>query len=238
MFFDLETTAEEKSLRNLKKKDPPKAAAFQYNYDMAVSRNRVPWIDKTVDEMYVDQAALLPEYGKIICMSWGFLEIQEGQEIKCKIGSFIGDEKELLQKAQKLFVTLGEKNHIPCGQNIKNFDLPYLSKRMVINELEVPSILCTAGKKPWEILAEDTKEAWSFGNRSNQSNLVETCAALKIPTPKDDIWGGEVFNVFWKDKDIDRIATYCEKDVLAVMNIMLKLSGNPIIKKKINKPHY
>jgi len=238
VFFDLETTSQYETYEELEKNTPASAAAFKYNYDMKIDRQVPGWAGLSLEEAYINKAPLLPEYGKIICFSWGKLKMKTKDDYDLETVSIIGNEEHILKQSKKLLKVMAKKDLTLCGQNIKDFDMPYLAKRMMIHGLVVPNLLWTADKKPWEIDVMDTKDVWSFGSYRNQSNLVETCAALGIPSPKDDIWGADVYRVFYKDQDIDRIARYCEHDVQAVANIMLRFSGNEIIDEEIEIANY
>jgi uncharacterized protein YprB with RNaseH-like and TPR domain len=110
-----------------------------------------------------------------------------------------------------------------CGHNVKEFDFPFIARRMLIHGIKIPDKLNLMGKKPWEVLHLDTLELWKFGDYKHFTSLKLLTKVLGVPSPKDDIDGSEVAKVFYKDKDIDRIATYCEKDVIAVAQIILKL---------------
>jgi uncharacterized protein YprB with RNaseH-like and TPR domain len=110
-----------------------------------------------------------------------------------------------------------------CGHNVKEFDFPFIARRMLIHGIKIPDKLNLMGKKPWEVPHLDTLELWKFGDYKHFTSLKLLTKVLGVPSPKDDIDGSEVAKVFYKDKDIDRIATYCEKDVIAVAQIILKL---------------
>jgi hypothetical protein len=117
-----------------------------------------------------------------------------------------------------------------CAHNGKEFDFPYIARRMLINGIKLPTILDVAGKKPWEVMFLDTLELWKFGDYKNYTSLNLLTHIFNIPTPKDDIDGSMVADVYWKDKDLQRIVTYCEKDVLAVVQLLLKYKGEELIK--------
>jgi DNA polymerase elongation subunit (family B) len=116
-----------------------------------------------------------------------------------------------------------------CAHNGKEFDFPYISRRMLINGIKLPVILDVAGKKPWEVTFLDTMELWKFGDYKHYTSLNLLTHIFNIPTPKDDIDGSMVAEVFWKEKDIDRIVNYCEKDVLAIAQLFLRYQGKPLI---------
>jgi len=117
-----------------------------------------------------------------------------------------------------------------CAHNGKEFDFPYLCRRFIINELPVPAILQLSGKKPWEITHIDTLELWKFGDYKSYTSLNLLAHALNIPTPKDDIDGSKVCEVYWQQRQMERIVTYCQKDVITVAQVFLKLSGEPVIR--------
>ncbi len=176
-------------------------------------------------------AGIYAEFGKIVCISVGFIFFK-GEEMFFRTKSFAGDdEKQLLSdfKAliQKFFST---KDHTFCGHNIKEFDIPYICRRMLINGIQLPSVLQLTGKKPWEINFIDTLELWKFGDYKNYTSLKLLTAIFGIPTPKDDIDGSQVASVYYQEKNISRIATYCQKDVLATAQVYLKLSGYELMK--------
>ena len=124
----------------------------------------------------------------------------------------------------------GNEQKFLCAHNGKEFDFPYLCRRLVINELSIPSILNISGKKPWEVNHFDTLELWKFGDFKSYTSLNLLAHCLGIPTPKDDIDGSKVWTVYWNDKDLDRIVTYCQKDVITVAQIFLKMQHESLIK--------
>jgi 3'-5' exonuclease len=121
------------------------------------------------------------------------------------------------------------KQYLLCAHNGKEFDFPYLARRILINGLKLPEILDNAGKKPWEVAHLDTLELWKFGDYKNYTSLELLAAVFDIPTPKNDINGSEVAEVFWKDNDLQRIVTYCQKDVLTIAQLFLRYQGKPLI---------
>ena len=122
------------------------------------------------------------------------------------------------------------KEQTLCGHNIKEFDIPFICRRTLINGLALPQIFQISGKKPWEISFIDTLELWKFGDFKNYTALKLLTAVFGIPTPKDDIDGSQVATVFYKENDIERISLYCQKDVLATAQVFLKLNGLELIK--------
>lgn len=172
--------------------------------------------EATADLLY-KSAGIYAEFGKIVCISCGFTN---GNEFRIK--SFYGeDEKILLQKfADLLNNHYSSKRHLLCAHNGKEFDFPYIARRMLINQIELPEILNLAGKKPWEVKHLDTMELWKFGDYKHYTSLDLLAAVFNIPTPKDDIDGSMVGQVFWNENDLDRIVQYCQKDVLTIAQLL------------------
>jgi len=180
---------------------------------------------ETPEEFY-HRAGIWAEFGKIVCISFGGFIRKQG-EYGFRIKSIVGhDERELLEKFIS-FLAKQSSNLILCAHNGKEFDFPFLCRRMLINGLTIPPILQIAGKKPWEINHLDTMELWKFGDYKNYTSLNLLATVLGIPNPKDDIQGSDVHWVYWKDQDLTRIQTYCQKDVLTTAQILLKFKGIP-----------
>lgn len=186
--------------------------------------------DQTPEEVY-DRAGIYAEFGRIICISTGFIH-KEGNEQYLRVKSFAGDdEKQLLTEFANLVEShFGSPYHYLCAHNGKEFDFPYIARRMVINGLELPETLDLAGKKPWEVKHLDTMQLWKFGDYKSYTSLDLLTAVFDIPTPKDDIKGSDVKRVYWEENGLDRIVTYCEKDVLALAQVFLKFVNRPLIK--------
>lgn len=185
---------------------------------------------KTYDELYNERAGIYAEFGKIICISVGFVhETSTGRQIRMK--SFYHDDEETLLRQFKRL--LDDRYHSPyhilCGHNAKEFDFPYICRRMLINGIELPAILDIAGKKPWEISHLDTMELWKFGDYKAYTSLALLCHVFNIPTPKDDISGADVARVYYEENDLERIKVYCEKDVVALIQLFLRMRGNPLV---------
>lgn len=173
------------------------------------------------EELY-ERAGIYAEFGKIICISAGY--ITEG---KLRVKSFYGHEEKLILEnfAALLNTHFSRAGCNLCAHNGKEFDFPYISRRMLINGIKLPEILDVRGKKPWEVSFLDTMELWKFGDFKNYTSLELLAAVFGIPTPKDDIQGKDIAGVYWKDGDLERIAVYCQKDVITVARIFLKISG-------------
>ncbi len=186
--------------------------------------------EEQVIETFTEKAAIYAEFGKIICISIGYIH-SDTKDLRLK--SFCGtDEKQVLSAFIHLInrhFSDPNKNSI-CGHNIREFDIPYLCRRILINGLELPAMFRLAGKKPWETKhLIDTMALWKFGDLKNFTSLDLLASIFGVDTPKDDIDGSDVGRVFWRENDVDRIATYCEKDVVTVVQVMLKMKGLPLL---------
>ena len=198
---------------------------------------------KTEDEMQYDEmaetfrtrAGIYAEFGKIVCISVGFLTRQPDKpEPLLRLKSFTNHvEASLLEDFSEL---LDKHFNNPdkfaiCGHNIKEFDVPYICRRLMVNQLPFPRMLDIAGRKPWETKhLLDTMEMWKFGDVKNYTSLRLLAAVFGFPSPKDDMDGSEVAGVYWEDRDLDRIAAYCEKDVLATVQLFLRMKRLPLLK--------
>lgn len=188
-------------------------------------------------DTYTEKAGIYAEFGKIVCISVGLCKIDpQTKEPKLYLKSFFShDEKELLQEFGNSLTkhfekasSYGDPQYFLCGHNIKEFDIPYICRRMVINQMDLPPSLDISGKKPWETKhLLDTMELWSFGDRKAFTSLKLLCGVFGIPTPKDDIDGSEVGRVYWQENDLERIERYCKKDVLATVQLFLSYQKKP-----------
>lgn len=178
---------------------------------------------ETAAEFY-SRGGILAEFGKIICISVGIFS-KKTETLSLRVKSFFGDvEKEVIQS----FIDLLNKQSdslILCAHNGKEFDFPYLCRRMLINGLKIPIQLNIHGKKPWEIMHLDTMDLWKFGDYKNYTSLNLLAAVFNIPSPKDDIDGSMVHKIYWEDNDLERIRIYCEKDVITTAQILLKFKS-------------
>ena len=177
------------------------------------------------------RAGIYAEFGKIICISCGVIQ-GTGQEKKLILKSFCGHDEKLLlhQFSEMLNRWCSEGNKFLCAHNGKEFDFPYLCRRLVVNHLPIPGILKLHGRKPWDVPHLDTLELWKFGDYKSYTSLNLLAHTLGIPTSKDDIDGSKVHEVYWKEKNIGRITTYCQKDVVTVAQIYLRMHEEPLIK--------
>mgnify|MGYP000265326118 CR=1 FL=1 len=182
----------------------------------------------TVEEFY-DRAGIWAEFGKIICISVGYFTMK-GETRKFRVTSFHGDEISILKEFKVLLEThFNRPQHVLCAHNGKEFDFPYIARRMIIHGISLPFKLNLFGKKPWEVPHLDTLELWKFGDYKTFTSLKLMAHVLGIPSPKDDIDGSQVYDVYYKEKDIDRIITYCEKDTVTVAQIVLKLRNETLL---------
>lgn len=225
LFLDIETVSEHSDYKQLNEeiRDLWKhKAAFWLKNESDVKESHF-------SDLYEEKAGIYAEFGKIVCISMGIL-IVENKEIKTlRLSSIYGeDEKMLLNEFSNLlnkFFPSPEKFYL-CGHNIKEFDVPYMARRLIINGQKLPEMLNISGKKPWETkFLLDTLEMWKFGDYKHFTSLKLLANVLGIPSPKDDIDGSQVGNVYWKANDINRIKEYCEKDVLTTVQVFLRLNG-------------
>lgn len=181
-----------------------------------------------------ERAGIYAEFGRIVCITAGFLTRgAEGEQPILRLKSFANHvEANLLEDFNEMlgkFFNNPDKFAI-CGHNIKEFDIPYICRRLMINQLPFPRLLDIAGKKPWETKhLLDTMELWKFGDGKSYTSLRLLTAIFGIPSPKDDIDGGDVASVYWQDRDLDRIAVYCEKDVVATVQLFLRMKRLPML---------
>jgi 3'-5' exonuclease len=181
-------------------------------------------------ESIFQRAGIYAEFGKIVCVSAGFIVTKDGERtFRCK--SFFGQEEmDILPAFIESLNRFMEKPQARlCAHNGKEFDFPFLARRILINGLRLPTCLDVAGKKPWEVSFLDTMELWKFGDYKHYTSLKQLTYIFGIPSPKEDIDGSQVAEVFWKERDLARIARYCERDVLAIAQLFLKYKGEPLI---------
>lgn len=180
-------------------------------------------------EEFYDRAGIWAEFGKIVCISVGYFTFK-GDIRHFRVTSFFGEEKKILHDFSNLLNNhFSQPQHILCGHNAKEFDIPFIARRMIINQIPIPNKLNLFGKKPWEIPHLDTLELWKFGDYKNFTSLKLLTKILGIPSSKGDIDGSEVGYVFYVEKDIDRIVTYCEKDTIAVAQVFLRLRREDLL---------
>jgi 3'-5' exonuclease len=185
---------------------------------------------QAVEEVY-ERAGIYAEFGKVVCISVGVFHTMEGGRREFRVRSYFGhDERELLLEfAAMCDRHFSKADHLLCGHNGKEFDFPYMARRMVINRVRIPKILQMTGKKPWEVRHLDTMELWKFGDRKSFTSLKLLTHVLGIPTPKTDIDGKDVARVYYVEKDLDRIERYCKRDTVAVAQVLLRFRGEELL---------
>lgn len=217
LFLDIETVPQYATYDEL----PERLKEF---WDHKATKIRVNETD--TPEMLYERAGIYSEFGKIICISVGFIHND-----KLRIKSFAGDDEAQLLRD---FATMLENNFnkagtLLCAHNGKEFDFPYIARRMLIHSIRLPFLLDIAGKKPWEVPFLDTMELWKFGDYKNYTSLALLTAIFDIPSPKDDINGSQVGEYYWVRNELPRIVIYCQKDVVAIAQLMLRYKGMPLI---------
>lgn len=219
LFFDIETVPETENFSDLD-------VEMKELWEQKTQYQRR---DDFTPEDFYERAGIWAEFGKIVCISVGYFT-NKSDIRNFRVTSFFGEEKKILKDFSNLLDThFGHAQHVLCGHNAKEFDIPFIARRMIINNIAIPAKLNLFGKKPWEIPHLDTLELWKFGDYKNFTSLKLLTKILGIPSPKGDIDGSQVANVFYADKDIDRIITYCEKDVIAVAQIFLRFRREELL---------
>jgi predicted PolB exonuclease-like 3'-5' exonuclease len=221
LFLDIETVPQVGKYSEL----PETTAELWDDKASKLSRN-----EQTGEELF-QRAGIYAEFGKIICISVGYFVLREGGKREFRMRSFYGhDESVLLREfADILNNHFSSPTQLLCAHNGKEFDFPYIARRMVINRIPIPSILNSVGKKPWEVQHIDTMELWKFGDWKSFTSLKLLTHILDIPTPKTDIDGSDVARVYYEDNDLNRIERYCKRDTLAVAQLLLRFRGEDIL---------
>ena len=219
LFLDIETVPETQYFSDLDKT----------KQDLWDAKSRYQRKEEFTAEEFYDRAGIWAEFGKIVCISVGYFTIK-GDTRLFRTTSFYGEERKLLVEFKNLLIShFSQTKHLLCAHNGKEFDFPYIARRMIIHNIELPYKSNLFGKKPWEIPHLDTMELWKFGDYKTYTSLKLMTNVLGIPSPKDDIDGSEVYKTYYEDNDIDRIIIYCEKDTIAVAQIFLRLRGDSIL---------
>jgi uncharacterized protein YprB with RNaseH-like and TPR domain len=219
LFLDIETVPEQEHFDNLDTE----------MQDLWEHKTQYQRKDEFTAKAFYERAGIWAEFGKIICISVGYF-VMKSDIRNFRVTSLIGDETKILNDFKNLLANhFDQPQYLLCGHNIKEFDIPYIARRMIINSISLPQKINLFGKKPWEIPHLDTLELWKFGDYKNFTSLHLLTKILGIPSPKGDIDGSQVAHVFYVEKDIDRIVTYCEKDVIAVAQIFLRLRRETLL---------
>ena len=230
LFLDIETVPQQRQFADL---DETFQELWYYKAKSILRKDETELTDQDISGVY-ERAGIYAEFGKIVCISVGVVSSDPTSgALSCRLKSFCGDdEKALLTDFCALLdksYNNPEKNYL-CGHNIKEFDIPYICRRMTIHRMQLPKLLDISGKKPWETkFLLDTLEMWKFGDNKNYTSLKLLCGVFGFPSPKDDIDGSQVGKVYWEEQDTARIATYCQKDVLAVIQLLLCFKRMEII---------
>jgi 3'-5' exonuclease len=220
IFLDIETVPQTSNYEELNE-------TFKYLWNKKSTGFRKP--EESAADVY-QRAGIYSEFGKIVCISTGYLYIEENEQY-LRLKSFYNhDEKELLLEFGQMLNTFSKRKNLQlCAHNGKEFDFPYIARRMLINNITLPKVLDIAGKKPWEVSFLDTMELWKFGDFKNYTSLELLSAVFGIPTPKDDINGSEVAGVYYNENNLERIVKYCEKDVITIAQLFLRFKGDAIM---------
>jgi hypothetical protein len=220
VYFDVETAGAYPTHEDLVQTNPRLAKLWEKRAKYFRGTN--PELAEMTDsEIYSQKAGLEAEFGRVVCVSFGIWDNGEH-----RMTSFYGeDEKEILEKTNKVLANASAKGMKICGHNIKIFDVPFLGKKMIFNGMTPPPNLQLWDKKPWEVPILDTSEFFSFGSWSHKFLGLDLLAcSLGIDSPKEDIDGSQVHGAFWVEKSYDRIKEYCERDVITVMDVLQKVS--------------
>lgn len=222
LFIDIETVSEKATYQNLTE---------NWQELWTEKTQRILPSENTVAEFYEQRAGVMAEFAKVICISIGYFKY-EGEVMQLRIKSFYADEeKKVLQDFIATLNQMEIQNNKWCfaGHNIKEFDIPFLCRRLLINGMPIPEYIDFQNMKPWETNSIDTFQYWRFGDYKNYTSLKLLAAALGIASPKDDIDGSQVGEVYWKENDLQRIVTYCQKDIITTANILLRFKNIPLI---------
>jgi len=187
------------------------------------------------EECYLQRAGILAEFGKVICISTGYFTNDKEKELVLRVKSIYGDDEKLLLESFKDLIDKMYKHnkHFEfAGHNVREFDIPYLCRRMLINELQLPAPLQIHGAKPWEVKMVDTLQWWKFGDYKNYISLNLLANVLNVPTSKTDIDGSMVQHVYYKENNLPRIVEYCQRDVVVVANVILRFKNLPLLKEE------
>jgi predicted PolB exonuclease-like 3'-5' exonuclease len=220
LFLDIETVGGCPDLESCERFSPEIAEQFNKYFDWF--QKRFPEDNGlSKDDIFKKRSALVPEFAKIICVSMAF--VMENGDVKKQ--TFSGDnEKELLTQVRTLLDRCHKLDFYLCGHNLKNFDIPMLAKRMIINGILPSKILPSYDTKPWEVKAIDTKEIWQYGAYTSIGSLDLVCSTMGIPTPKDgEVTGDKVHHAYWVEQKLPQISEYCEKDVNVLIEFIKKL---------------
>jgi hypothetical protein len=181
---------------------------------------------QTDDQIFLERAAIFAEFGKIVCICVGkFVEGEDGSLCLRTKAYYGDDEKELLLAFKGMVEKLNASTERLCAHNGKEFDYPYLCRRMLIHGIQLPVLLNISGRKPWEIQHCDTMEMWKFGDYKNFTSLDLLAAIFNIPSSKSDIDGSKVNHAYYVEKNLEKIKDYCLRDVAVLAHVYIRLKG-------------
>lgn len=229
LFIDIETVSEKSTFEEL---GVEMQAQWFKKSNKFLTNKSLELTTEMVSNFYGQKAGIFAEFAKVACITVGYLSTKKGEDSELRLKSFSGEEKDILEQFNDMLDKHYDKpdEHFLCGHNIKEFDIPFLCRRCVIHGLDLPRLMNISGKKPWQVgHLLDTMELWRFGDYKNYTSLALLAATLNIPSPKDDIDGSMVGHVYWEENDIERIVTYCEKDVLTVAQVVMRFAGMDLI---------
>jgi len=222
LFLDIETVPEVKSFKDLK---PDMQGLWDKKSSFFRSEEQSP-------EDVFERAGIYAEFGRIICISVGIVT-QSGDDTGLRLKSYADPDEEVLLSSfsDMLESYAGKKDIYLCAHNGKEFDFPYMARRMLLKGIKLPTLLDNAGKKPWEIRHLDTMELWKFGDYKHYTSLELLTRIFDIPSPKDDMDGSMVASVYYEKNDLNRIVEYCQHDVVAVAQLLMRYMGKQLIPK-------
>jgi uncharacterized protein YprB with RNaseH-like and TPR domain len=220
LFLDIETVPQKENWNQLSKE----------TQELFEKKTQYQRKEEFTPEAFYSRAGIWAEFGKIICISVGyFVDVEKSKQLR--LTSFFGDDEQALLTdfkvlLDKIFV---KKSNVLCAHNGKEFDFPYIARRMIVHQITLPEKLNLFGKKPWEVPHLDTLELWKFGDYKHYTSLKLLTSILGIPSPKDDIDGSEVAQVYYQEKNLQRIVAYCEKDTVAVAQVLLRFNNQALL---------
>lgn len=221
LFIDIETIAQHEEHNQLSERLKPLwEKKVQY------------YLDKegySVEESYIDKAAIFAEFGKVISIGLGYFSIENNEQVFRVKALSNHSEKELLEEFLSVLSKFKQNQVVLCGHNIKEFDIPFLCRRLLVNQLQVPPALNVSGKKPWEVNFIDTMHLWRFGDYKHFTSLETLAAIFDVPTSKDGIDGSKVYQAYYKENGLEKITEYCKRDVVVTMQVYLRLQSLPIL---------
>lgn len=220
LFLDIETVPEQKEWSDVS----------ELTQELFTKKTAYQRKDEIAPEDFYERAGIWAEFGKIVCISVAYFTENQNQKT-LRVTSFSGhDERQILLDFKTLLNDhFNRPKHLLCAHNGKEFDFPFIARRMIVHQIELPSKLNLFGKKPWEIPHLDTMEMWKFGDYKHFTSLQLLTSILGIPSPKDDIDGSDVARVYYQENDLPRIVEYCEKDTVTLAQLLLRFNNEDLL---------